>query len=76
MTNLRAFDPEPAAANVIETLEAALAEAREGRLSSVAIASVYRDGDAGCTWSELPSRFAMLGSISRLAHKINLDADS
>jgi len=76
MTSLRVLDPEPPAANVIETLEDALVEARQGRLSSVAVAIVYRDGAAGGTWSELPSRVAMLGSIARLNHKINLDADA
>lgn len=75
MTTLRVLEPESPAANVIETLEEALAAARAGELSSVAIALVYRDGSAGALWSDLPSRVAALGSVSRLAHKINLEAD-
>lgn len=75
MSKLHALDPEPAAANVIETLEEALEMARNGELSSVAIALVYRDGCSGAIWSFLHSRVAALGSISRLAHKINLEAD-
>lgn len=75
MTGLVALEPEPAAADVIATLEEALTEAREGRLSSVALAIVYRDGAAGASWSALPSRTAMLGAVSRLSHRINLEAD-
>lgn len=69
------IDPEPPAQNVIATLERALEQARAGDLSSVALAFVHRDGAVSAEWSALPSRPAMLGSISRLAHKINLDAD-
>lgn len=75
MTELAVLDPEPASANVIETLEEALAEARAGRVSSVGVAIVYRDGVAGASWSDLPSRAAMLGAVWRLGHKINLEAD-
>lgn len=73
--SLAVLEPEPASANVISTLEEVLAEALDGRVSSVAIAVVYRDGVAGSSWSDLPSRAAMLGAVSRLGHKINLEAD-
>lgn len=69
------IDAEPPAQDVIATLERALRQARDGELSSVALAFVHRDGAVSAEWSSLPSRPAMLGSISRLAHKINLDAD-
>lgn len=75
MTSFSVLESEPPAANVIEPLEEALAEARDGRLSSVALAVVYRDGACGASWSELPSHAAMLGAVSRLAHRINLEAD-
>lgn len=75
MADLHAIDPEPAAQDVIATLERALAQARAGELSSVAVAAVYRDGAVGAEWSTLPSRAAMLGSVSRLAHKLNVEAD-
>lgn len=75
MADLVALDAEPAAADVIVTLEAALDQARSGDLSSVSLAYAHRDGAVSCAWSELPSRPAMLGSISRLAHKINVESD-
>lgn len=75
MADLRAIDAEPLAANIIEVLEEALNRARAGKLSSVGLALVYRDGTIGAMWSDLPSRPAMLGSVSRLAHKLNIEAD-
>lgn len=75
MPRLIPLDPEPLGEGIISRLEECLELAREGRLSSIAIALVYRDGAAGHRWSELPNRVTMLGSISRLAHKINRQAD-
>ena len=75
MPRLTVIDPEPPAPDLIATLERALEQARAGDLSSVALAFVHRDGAVSAEWSTLPSRPAMLGSISRLAHRINLDAD-
>lgn len=75
MADLRVLTAEPPAADVIATLEAALDLARSGDLSAVGIAYVYRDGAIGGEWSALPSRPAMLGSVSRLAHRINCEAD-
>ena len=75
MPPLSVIDAEPPAQDVIVTLERALEQARAGVLSSVALAFVHRDGAVSAEWSGLPWRPAMLGSISRLAHKINLDAD-
>jgi hypothetical protein len=75
MAELRAIDAEPPAADVIATLERALELARSSDLSSVALAYVHRDGAVSCAWSNLPSRPAMLGSVSRLAYKLNVDLD-
>jgi hypothetical protein len=75
MADLRIITAEPPAVDVIATLERALDLARSGELSAVAVAYVFRDGAAGAAWSALPSRPAMLGSVSRLAHRINIEAD-
>jgi hypothetical protein len=75
MAPLSVINAEPPAQDVIATLERALVLARAGDLSSVALAFVHRDGAVSAEWSALPSRPAMLGAISRLAHKTNLDAD-
>jgi hypothetical protein len=74
---LHAIDAEPPGADVIEKLEEALATAREGKLSSVAIAVVYRDGKTGRSWSNAPSVPLLIGSIARLEaaliRKIDVD---
>jgi hypothetical protein len=63
------LDSEPPNTDdVIAKLEEALAAAREGRISAVAIALVYRDGTPGRSWSKLHSRTTMLGSVSLLHH--------
>jgi hypothetical protein len=58
-------------ASIVETLESALAEAREGRLSSVAVAMVYRDGRTGQLWSTAPLSAMLIGAIARLMHRYN-----
>ncbi|MBY0394843.1 MAG: hypothetical protein K2X91_00020 [Thermoleophilia bacterium] len=56
-------DPNP---TVIERLEETLALAREGRISAVTIAIVYRDGSTGDCRSRLPSIGTMIGAVSVL----------
>lgn len=75
MPDLTVIEPEPLGADVIETLEYVMAKARNGEISSVALAYVYRDGRAGRTWSQAPCFAALLGAIARLAHCLNLDKD-
>jgi hypothetical protein len=75
MAELRTIDAEPVADDVVDTLERALVKARAGELSAVAIAVVYRDGASGSSWSHMHSIPAMIGSVSRLQHKLNMDAD-
>lgn len=75
MADLVALDPEPVSQRLVQTIEEAVELASAGELSSVAIAYVLRDGSVGCMWSDLPSRAAMMGSIARLNHKLNLEAD-
>lgn len=71
MPDLHVIEAEPAGTDIIERLEEALEEARAGKLSSVAIAFVYRDGCVGGSWSTPPSHGLLLGSVSRLAYRIN-----
>lgn len=66
MAELLAIDSEPPGEDVIEKLEEVLAMARKGELSSVAIATVYRDGSPGRCWSKAKSMTALIGSVARL----------
>jgi hypothetical protein len=67
---LRTIEPEPLGEGIVKALEGALELARDGKLSSVAIALVYRDGCAGNVSSFMPSRAAMVGSLAMLQDKI------
>jgi hypothetical protein len=72
---LTAIKPEPHGQGCIALLEKALEEARAGRYSAIALAVVYRDGSPGAKWS-LPFGVAsLIGAVSRLAHKLNQEAD-
>jgi hypothetical protein len=73
--NLIALDAEPAGADIIDRLEEVLELARKGELSSVAIATVYRDGAPGRSWSTPPSHTLLIGSVARLQHALNIAAD-
>lgn len=73
--DLHTIDRQNRADDVVETLEGVLLEAQAGRVSSVGIALVYRDGSVRSLWSTLPSTLMMLGAIVRLAHKLNLLLD-
>lgn len=68
MSKLRVITAEAQGDKVIETLEEALALAKAGDLSSVALAMVHRDGTTSFSYSELPSRGTMVGSVTRLQH--------
>lgn len=63
---LHVLDAEPLGDDVIRTLQDAMDRAVAGEFSSVAIATVYRDGTAGRTWSDAPSAGLLIGSIERL----------
>jgi hypothetical protein len=68
------IDSEPPNPNTIVCLEEALAAAREGRISAVAIAAVYRDGSTGDAWAKPVSPATLIGAVSvlhaRLIHSI------
>jgi len=75
MTDLVPLDPEPLGVDVIKTLEAVLEMARDGRVSSVAIAVVYRDGTSDGSWSTAPSSIRLVGAIDRLGYRFNRSID-
>jgi hypothetical protein len=58
--------PEPPGESIVERLEEALELAREGKLSAVALALVYRDGNTGSSYSKLGNVSAMVGALQRL----------
>lgn len=69
MSNLRVIEPEGIGNSVIDALENTLELAKQGRLSSVAIAYVQRDGTTGQTVSDMPHQAAQIGSVAiLLAH--------
>lgn len=69
--DIQVLDSEPPnTEDVIAKLEEALATAREGKISSVAIALVYRDGATGRSWSKRHSQSALIGSVGLLHHAL------
>lgn len=71
MAQLLTLTAEPAGKEIVELLERKLEEAKAGQLSSVAIASVHRDGAVSGDWSAPPSFGLLLGSVTRLGHRLN-----
>lgn len=63
---LLTIEPEPMAEGIIEALEEVLKSAKEGKVSSVAIAVVLRDGAPDWAMSYLPCVSTMLGTIDRM----------
>jgi len=55
---------------VIETLEAALAFAKEGNLKCVCVVGVMPDGAAFTTASATDCGIAMMGSLSVMQHRL------
>lgn len=75
MAFLVALESEPVGEDVVAKLEEALEIARQGRLSSVAIATVYRDGTTGRSWSKAPSLSLLIGGVARLEAALIRRAD-
>lgn len=72
---LRVIDAEPMGEGIIERLEWALEMAKDGKLSSVAIAVVERDGSPDWRWSDAPNVSLLIGSIERMKHRILIAQD-
>lgn len=67
--------PEPVGEGVVEFLEDLLENARKGELSAIAVATLSREGCIGSGWSRIHNYPSMLGSVTRLSHKINQAMD-
>lgn len=70
VTDLRAIDCEPPSDLIQDTIDQLIELHREGRLSAVAVAMVYRDGSTGSGHSRLHSIATMIGSLARLQHRL------
>lgn len=67
---LRVIDAEPIGEDAAARLEEALEQVRNGAVSSVGLALVYRDGSTGTCWSEAPSIGTLIGAVARLQHRL------
>jgi hypothetical protein len=68
--------PAQVVESVVERLEEVLAAAREGRIVSVAIATISVDGSLGSAWSETDDFGKLVGAVARLQHRLNVNQDS
>jgi hypothetical protein len=76
MTKLKVIDAEPAPSpDIIERLKEVCDEVAEDKVSSVALAVVYRDGTTGRAWSTTPSLSLLIGSVTRLQAALTRTAD-
>ena len=73
--DLRVIEAEPQGKAIIERLEWALAQAKDGNLSSVALAVVYRDGTIDHHWSDAPNSSLLIGACARLQAAIIREID-
>lgn len=71
MATVRVIEAEPHGSGIVEMLEDWLKEARGGRISSLALAVVHRDGAISAEWSEAPSMPLLIGAASRLTWRLN-----
>lgn len=62
-------DPTPND-EAIRILEETLAVARQGNVSAVALAVVYRDGSTGDAWSKPASLSTLIGAVGVLSHRL------
>ena len=70
MPELTPLDCEPPTKDVVTKLEEALADAREGKISAIALAVVYRDGSTGGSWSKIHSVATLIGSVGILHDRL------
>lgn len=72
---LRVLTAEPLGEGIVELLERYLEDAKAGKLSSLAIAAVDREGCMDCGWSLAPPAGLLMGAIARLQHLYNRRQD-
>lgn len=74
--NLRVIDAQPAVSpDVIDRLTEICKEVTDDKVSSVAVAVVYRDGTTGRSWSTPPNTSLLIGAIERLKAALLRAAD-
>lgn len=66
MTELRIITAEPVGKGVISLLEELLAEARAGEISSIAVATIDREGVPTSRFSRAPSLTTLIGGVTML----------
>lgn len=66
MPDLHVLNAEPPGQAVVKVLQDALARARKGELSSVAVALVERDGTSQWDWSMAPNISTLIGAVERM----------
>lgn len=67
---LHVIDSAPPCEDTVRVLEEMLERAKVGDLSSVAVATVHRDGSVGSIWSEVHNLGCMAGAIARMQYRI------
>ena len=60
---------------IVELLEDALADAKQGKFDGIAVITTNKDGTCVHRWSKASSFTRMLGAIHRLAYRYNRDQD-
>jgi hypothetical protein len=77
MGELRVVETRPAVVHksVVETIEAVLAEAKEGRIVAVALAVVRPDMATNRSWSETDCLPALIGGTAILMQQMMKAAD-
>lgn len=74
--DVHVLDAEPAVSpDVIERLSEICKQVTEDKVSSVAVAIVYRDGTTGRAWSTAPSMSLLIGATERLKAALVRAAD-
>lgn len=65
--------PREVVASVVQRLEELLTEAREGKITAVAIAALRTDRAISATWSETDDFAGLLGAVARLEYRLNAE---
>jgi hypothetical protein len=76
MADVKVIDAEPLGKGIIEVLDFFRAMAERGELSSLAVATVLRDGSPQWKWSHAPNTSTLLGSVERMKHAMIVKKDS
>lgn len=73
MSNIVELKTRPASIHedVVARLEEVLAEAKAGKITGVAIATLDVDGSLGAAWSETDEFGRLLSAVARLQYRIN-----